>query len=399
VRDTLALYGGEKTTHQQFPAWPQFAERTFTDILEPLRSGRVASWSGQKVAELESHWAAWAGVRHAVACSSGTAALHMSLRALGIGPGDEVIVPARTFASTALAVVHAGARPVFCDVGDDQVIDPRSAEERVTGRTRALLIVHLFGIVCPMDRITDLARRHSLFIIEDCAQCTGGEFSGRMAGSLGNAGCFSFSQGKHICAGGEGGMVTTDDPGVAAACRALRDYGRDPEAAESAGDGRVEGRAHVQAGFNYRMTEMQAIVALNELDRLELWNLARRAGFAKVYDHALSHVPGVRALPLNTEERRNAWWKYPLQLNLADLTCDCAEFSRALVAEGVPDGGAHWPEAYTEPVFAAEQHPACPNARAVRERTVALLLPPTWEKQHVETCASAVRKLLHAYKR
>jgi dTDP-4-amino-4,6-dideoxygalactose transaminase len=294
--------------------------------------------------------------------------------------------------STALAVLHAGARPVFCDVGDDQVIDARAAEERVSARTRAVLVVHLFGIVCPMDRVADLARRRSLVIIEDCAQCAGGEFNGRTAGSLGNAGCFSFSQGKHICAGGEGGMVTTDDPRVAAACRSFRDYGRDPEAAE-------DGRAHVLAGFNYRLTEMQAIVAANELDRLEHWNLARRAGFAKVYDHALSHVPGVRATPLNSEERRNAWWKYPLQLNLAELTCDGAEFRRALVAEGIPDGGAHWPEAYREPVFADDAHPACPNAQAVRERTVALLLPPTWEKQHVETCASAVRKLLHAYRR
>jgi dTDP-4-amino-4,6-dideoxygalactose transaminase len=398
VRDTLALYGGEKTTHQQFPAWPQFAERTFTDILEPLRSGRVASWSGRKVAELESRWAAWVGVKHAVACSSGTAALHMALRALGIGGGDDVIVPARTFASTALAVLHAGARPVFCDAGDDQVVDPRSVEERLTGRTRAILVVHLFGVVCAMDRIADLARRHSLFIIEDCAQCAGGEFDGRLTGSLGNAGCFSFSQGKHVCAGGEGGMVTTDDPGVASACRALRDYGRETEAGEEPG-APEGGRAHVQAGFNYRLTEMQAVVALNELDRLVPWNLARRAGFARVYDHAFTHVPGVRALPLNTEVRRNAWWKYPLQLNLADLTCDGMEFRRALVAEGIPDGGAHWPEAYTEPVFAGEPHPACPNAQAVRERTVALLLPPTWEKQHIETCGSAVRKLLHAYRR
>ncbi len=393
ARDSLALYGGDKTTHEQFPAWPQFAERTFTDILEPLRTGRVASWSGARVSEFESRWAAWAGARHAVACTSGTAALHLALAGLGIGPGHEVIVPARTFASTALAVLHAGATPVFCDSADDQVIDPRSAQEMMGPATRAIIVVHLFGIVCPMDRIMDLARRRSLVVVEDCAQSAGGEFEGRKTGALGHAGCFSFSQGKHLCTGGEGGMLVTDSAEAAEAARSLRDYGRD---VGGAGDAF---RAHVRAGYNYRLTEIQAVIGLNELERLERWNLARRAGFAKVYEHALSHLSGVRSLPLNTEQRRNAWWKYPVQLDLEHLTCDGEEFQKALVAEGIPDGGAHWPEAYEEPALAAYRRSACPGAEALRRRTVALLLPPTWEKQHVETCATAVRKLLRAYRR
>ena len=390
-RDALALYGGEKITNAPFPPWPQFAERTFSDVLEPLRTGRVASWSGTRVAAFEAGWAAWCGARHAVACSSGTAALHLALRALGVGPGHEVIVPARTFASTALAVLNAGASPVFCDCGDDQVLDPRSVEAAVSGKTRALIAVHLLGIVCDMDALLDVARRHSLVVIEDCAQCVGGEHRGRMAGTLGAAGCFSFSQGKHVCCGGEGGMVVTDNAETAAVCRCMRDYGRDQEAA---GD-----RPHVREGFNYRLTEMQAIVGQNELDRLDGWNLARRCGFARVYDHALSHVAGIRALPLNTPERRNAWWKYPVQLDLDRLTCDAATFQQALSAEGIPDGGARWPAVYDEPVFAACRRTPCPTAEALRRRTVTLLLPPTWEKQHVETCASAVKKALHAFRR
>jgi dTDP-4-amino-4,6-dideoxygalactose transaminase len=186
-------------------------------------------------------------------------------------------------------------------------------------------------------------------------------------------------------------MVVTDDAGAAGVCRALRDYGRDPEAPDA--------RPHVCAGFNYRLTEIQAVIGLNELDRLARWNLARRAGFAKIYDHAFSHLPGVRALPLHTAQRRNAWLKYPLQLDLEKLTCDGAEFRRALLAEGIPDGGARWPEAYEEPVLAGCRRGPCAVAKALRERTVTLLLPPTWEKQHVEACASAVRKLLRAYRR
>jgi dTDP-4-amino-4,6-dideoxygalactose transaminase len=391
VRDTLALYGGEKLTHLPFPPWPQFPERTFTDVLEPLRTGRVASWSGTRGAEFETRWAAWSGARFAIACSSGTAALHVALRAFGIGPGDVVIVPARTFASTALSVLNAGATPVFCDVCDDQVLDPRAVEAAIGAKTRAVIVVHLLGIVCAMDQILEVARRHSLIVLEDCAQCAGGEFHGRVAGTLGSAGCYSFSQGKHVCTGGEGGMIVTDDPAAAEACRSLRDYGRDQE---TAGD-----RAHVRAGFNYRLTEMQAIVGINELDRLATWNLARRCGFAKVYDHAFSHLSGLRSLPLNTPERRNAWWKYPLQLDLEKLTCDAEEFQKALLAEGIPDGGARWPAVYEEPVFAAFRRSACPVAEALRKRTVTLLLPPTWEKHHIETCASAVRKALSAYKR
>ncbi|HUJ74999.1 MAG TPA: DegT/DnrJ/EryC1/StrS family aminotransferase, partial [bacterium] len=263
MRDTLALYGGEATTRQQFPAWPQFAERTFTDILEPLRTGHVAAWSGARVAEFETRWAAWCGARHAVACSSGTAALHLALTACGVGPGHEVIVPARTFASTALAVLNAGAAPVFADVAEDQVLDPRAAEAAVTPRTRAIIAVHLLGIVCPMDQLLDVARRHGLVLLEDCAQCAGGEFKGRVAGTLAAAGCFSFSQGKHVCSGGEGGMVVTSDAAVAETCRSLRDYGR--------GEAQGDERPHVRPGFNFRLTEMQAIIGMNELERLPGW--------------------------------------------------------------------------------------------------------------------------------
>src|SRR5208337_1969591 len=199
------------------------------------------------------------------------------LLALGVQPGDEVLVPSHTFISTSLAVLHAGAVPVFCDVSDDQTLDPRGIEPLVTERTRALIPVHLYGVVCDMDGILREARRQRLLVVEDCAQCAGGEHRGRRTGSLGDAGCFSFSQGKHVSTGGEGGMVVTALPEVARACRSLRDYGREHEGSGPA--------SHVRAGYNYRLTEMQSIIGMNELARLDSWNLARRRGFAKVYDH------------------------------------------------------------------------------------------------------------------
>ncbi len=391
MRSELALHGGEKTAHEPFPPWPLFSERTLQDIQEPLKTGRVASWAGPRCAELESRWAAWIGAPFAVSCSSCTAALHMALLALGVGAGDEVILPSHTFASTALAVLHAGAVPVFCDVASDQTIDPRAIEPLVTPRSRALIAVHLYGIVCDMERIVAVARRVGLSVIEDCAQCVGGELSGGKAGTLADAGCFSFSQGKHVSAGGEGGMVVTGSEQIARSCRTLRDYGREQE-----GQGRA---AHVRVGFNYRLTEMQAIVATNELARLDSWNLPRRQGYARIYDHAFGQLPGVLALPLNTPARRNAYWKYPLQLDRAKLSCDVEEIRSAIVAEGVPESGIPWPESYDEPVFKERAACRCPNAEALRARTVVLPLHPTWEKSHAEVCVAAVKKVLRAYRR
>ena len=392
MREELALFGGQKTAGDPFPRWPQFSERSLTDIVEPLRTGRVGYWAGTRGREFESRWAAWAGAEHAVSCSSGTAALHLALAGLGIGPGDEVIVPSHTFISTSLAVLQAGAVPVFCDACEDQTIDAREIEPLVGARTRALIVVHLFGIVAAMQRVMETARRLGLAVIEDCAQCIGGEFKGRRAGTLGDAGCFSFSQTKHLSTAGEGGMVVTGDAKLAEACRSLRDYGRD------AG---VNGcsESHVRAGFNYRLTEIQSVVGLNELARLDTWNLPRRRGFAKAYDHAFAQLYGVKALPLSTADRSNAYWKYPLQLDLEKLACSCSEFSAALAAEGIPECGGQLKECYEEPVFAGRAATCCATAEALRDRTVVLGLHPTWERSHIELCISAVRKVLRVYRR
>ncbi len=212
-------------------------------------------------------------------------------------------------------------------------------------------------------------------MVEDCAQSVGGEFHGKKAGTMGDAGCFSFSEGKHVSTGGEGGMVVTGNDRLAEACRSC---------ATMAGRG---GRgAHVRVGFNYRLTEIQSVIGLGELERLDAWNLPRRTGYARIYDHAFSQLYGVRALPLNTPDRRNAYWKYPLQLELERLTCGVEEFQSALVAEGLPDCGGRWRESYDEPVFAGRPQARCAVAEALQGTTVVLGLPPSWERAHVELC-------------
>ena len=255
-------------------------------------------------------------------------------------------------------------------------------------------MVHLYGIVCDMGRILDLARAHGIAVVEDCAQALGAEWRGRRAGALADAGCFSFSQVKHLSTAGEGGMVATADAALDARARSIADLGR-----ERGGDAAV--LPHARLGWNYHLSEVQAAVGLAELERLESWNLARRRGFAKAYDHAFSQLPGVKAVPLNTEARRNAYWLYPLQLDLEHFTCGIDGVREAIAAEGVPLPPAAWRESAEEPVFtaAASAPTRCPNAAALRACTLCLYLHPTWERGHVELAISAVKKVLRALRR
>lgn len=424
MSEKLALFGGRRTADAPFPGWPRFSDKSLAGAQEPLRAGRVGYWTGTCGRSLEAAWAAWCGARRAVSCANGTAALHLALLALGIGPGDEVIVPSHTFVATPFSVLHAGGVPVFADVTADQTLDPRAIGALCTERTRAVIAVHLFGVVCDMDAVLREARARGLAVVEDCAQCAGGEYGGRKAGVLGDAGCFSFHYSKHVSAAGEGGMVVTDDDAVAEVCRSLRDHGEELEpssetampvagAAHAAAPGaaallqEIEERSRgrfVRAGFNYRMTEVQAAVALGELERLESWNLARRIRHAKTYDHAFSHLTGIQAVPLNTEKRRNAYWRYPLQLDLSRLACDAGGFRDALFAEGIPCGLIPWLESYREPALKryagdGSASPPCPLAERLDASTVCLLLHPTWERNHIDMTVSAVKKVLAHYRR
>jgi dTDP-4-amino-4,6-dideoxygalactose transaminase len=392
--ENLALHGGERVTREAFPAWPHLCEKSLADALDTLRSGHLSYLAGRAGPEFEQKWAAWAGSRHAICCSSGTAALHLTLLGLGVGPGDEVIVPSHSFIATASAAALAGATPVFCDVAEDHTLDWRAAARLLAGRTKAIIAVHLYGAVCDLGPLVDAARARGIAVVEDCAQCVGGEYRGRKAGTVGVAGCFSFFQTKHLTTAGEGGMIVTDDDRLAAAVRSLRDHGRgepvEPQAA---------GGPHERLGLNYRLTEVQSAVGLAELARLETWNLPRRTGFARMYDHAFRQLPGVHALPYTSETRRNAYWQYPLQLSMDHLTCPVEKVQEALSAEGIPCSLFQWRQSYEEPLFGGGRDHLCPTAEKLARRTLVLFLHPTWEKSHIECCIDGVRKVLRAFRR
>ena len=393
-----------------FPMWPVFAEETFKDVLEPLRTGKVNYWTGKKGMEFEEKWAKWNGAKYAISCTNGTAALHIAVAGLGIGPGDEIIVPSYSFIASSFAVVQAGAIPVFCDTTEDHTIDPAQIEVLITKRTKGIIVVHLYGVVADMGPILKIAKKHKLKVIEDCAQCFGGEYNGIKAGVIGDIGCFSFCQSKHFTTGGEGGMVVTNDEDVAWECRSFRDHGYDVK--ERLNMLALEEKLpyiHNRVGFNFRMTEIQSIIGINELKRLDSWNLKRRYKYAGMYDKAFKNLKGVKKLPVNTEERKNAYWWYPIVLDTDTLNTDATGMINELHDQNIPCYGIQWPEAYLEKAyrelngFGSDKFPFlskeytskssvrydkvfCKTANALRKSTVSLFLHPSWEDKHIQRC-------------
>lgn len=254
----------------QYPPLREEALRRVDGILE---SGNYIL--GPWVKRLEERIAALCGTKHAVACASGTDALILSLKALGVGPGDEVVIPTFTFFASAGAVSHIGGAPVFVDIQPDTYnIDPAGLEKAITPRTKALMPVHLFGQTADMAPILDIARSRSLPIVEDAAQSLGARWREKPAGSIGRLGCFSFYPTKNLGGYGDGGMITTDDDGLADSLRRLRVHGAKPK------------YFHAVVGMNSRLDEIQAALLDLKLDRLASWSEARRAN-AAYYDEAL----------------------------------------------------------------------------------------------------------------
>ena len=266
-------------------------------VLDCLDSTWISS-SGKYLDRFEAGFAEFCGVRHAVACSNGTTALHLALVALGVGPGDEVIVPTLTFVATANTVTYCGAQPVFVDAEPDTwTIDPASIEAKITPRTKGIIVVHLFGQPADMDPINALARRHGLFVLEDAAQAHGAEYRGRRAGALADIATFSFF-GNKIVTTGEGGMVVTDDDAIAGRMRLFRTHGMDPN----------RRYWHPVIGYNYRMTNLTAAIGLAQLERVD-WQLERRRELAAWYREELG---GVDVLTCQGEKpwARHVWWMF-----------------------------------------------------------------------------------------
>jgi len=418
----LAINGGKPVTNTTFPMWPQFCPKAKREALKPLESGLVNYWTGTKGMEFEEKFAQYNGARYAISTTNGTSALHTALNSLKVGPGDEVIVPSYSFIASSMCVVQAGAIPIFADVKrEDHTIDPHDIEAKISERTVGIIPVHLYGIICDLDPILRIAEKHHLFVLEDTAQALGGIYKGKKAGTVGDIGAFSFCQSKHFTTAGEGGAVVTDNEDLAWICRSFRDHGYDVK--ERLRLLELEQKLpyiHERIGFNYRMTEIQSIVGICELERLENYHLKRRRENGEFLLNELKDHPNVQYLPPHSEERKNAFWWVPIVINLDSIQCTLHDFIEAMKAEGIPVMPVQWPQAYLEQAYRKHRgfgkhnfpfeskeytnlksvdyiNTLCPNAKWLGERTFALPVHPVYELSHIKLMLKAFYKVISAY--
>lgn len=337
--------------------------------------GSSAFVLGDEVARFEEEFAEFCGVRHCVGVGSGTAALTISLIAAGIGAGDEVIVPAHTFIASALAIVHAGAVPVFCDVEEETgLIDADAAAALVGPRTAAIVAVHLYGQPCDMEKIGTLASHHGLFLLEDAAQAHGARYAGRRTGSLGDAAAFSFYPSKNLGALGDGGAICTEDDGVAAKARRLRDLGQ-----------RAKGE-HLEAGFNERLDGIQAAMLRVKLSGLDEGN-SRRRQLASRY---MERLPDGCQTLAEQPGRECVYHLFPIRLDNRDAA------RRALAERGIASGVHYWPAVHRQPPMASLPDAAATLDVAVRwsEQELSLPIFPELSEAEIDAVCLAVDQVL-----
>jgi dTDP-4-amino-4,6-dideoxygalactose transaminase len=402
----LAVDGGAPLRTDLWPEWPIWDEREEAAILDVLRSGQWWSVGGKRVPEFEEEFARYHDAKHAVAVTNGTAALEIALRALGIGCGDEVIVPPYTFIATASSVLAASATPVFVDIDPDSLnIDPGKIEAAITPRTKAIIPVHIAGGPADLDGVLEVAKRHGLAVIEDAAQAHGAEWKGRKVGAIGACGTFSFQASKNLNAG-EGGVIITDDDETADRLWSVHNVGRTKSG---------KWYEHNVLGSNFRMTEWQAAILRCQLERLPEQTALRNENAAYLSE-LLFDVPGVRTLKRDPRITAHAYHLYVFRCDLAVLGGHSRdEFVRALTAEGVPCYSGYVP-LYKEKVFdlkASGNGAWCQVGRCIDYRAYAEQCPvceevcsdAVWIMQHfllgtrsdMESIAEAVGKIIRPW--
>lgn len=364
-----------------YSPWPSYSTEEVEAVARVLASNRVNYWTGSEGREFEREFAAWCGASYAVALANGTLALDVALKALGIGPGDEVVVTPRSFMASASCVVTAGAIPVFADVDRaTQNISAATIERVLTPRTRAVLCVHLAGMPCDMDPIMALAAQRGLKVIEDCAQAHGARYKGRSVGTIGHAGAWSFCQDKIMTTGGEGGMVTTNDRDLWSRMWSYKDHGKSWEAVHERRHPPGFRWVHESFGTNWRMLEMQAVIGRIQLGRMADWT-ARRAAIAGRLEATCRLFPALR-VPEVPGWASHAWYRFYAFIEPRWLV---AGWSRdRIVAElnaaGLPCFQGSCAEIYLEKAFDEtgwRPPDRLPVARELGETSLALLVHPT----------------------
>ena len=386
-----------------FLSWPSFSIEEAKAVSDSLLSNRVNYWTGRQCRAFEREFAAWAGCDYAVALTNGTLALEVALRAVGIGKGDEVVVSPRTFLASASSIVTVGAMPVFADVDRvTQNITATTIEEVLTPKTRAVVCVHLAGMPCDMDPIMELAERHGLMVVEDCAQAHGARYKGRPVGSIGHVGAWSFCQDKIMTTGGEGGMVTTCDRGIWSFVWSYKDHGKSWYEVCKTSHPPGFRWLHESFGSNYRMLELQAAIGRIQLRRMPEWTERRRANASRIRT-AASCCPGLRVpeIPAWAEHAAYKCYLFVKPAELAD-GWDRDRIMEEINVRGVPCYTGTCPEVYLEKAFDGtgwRPSERLPVARELGETSLMFLVHPTLGEAHIDQTCRVLESVMHEAER
>jgi dTDP-4-amino-4,6-dideoxygalactose transaminase len=376
-------------------SWPCFTEEEQQAVARVIGSSRVNYWTGEEGPAFEREFADWVGSAHTVALANGTLALEVALKALGVGPGDEVIVTPRTFIASVSCVVNEGATPIFADVDEDSgVITPETAQKVLTHRTRAMIPVHLGGWPCDMDGLMALAADAQIAIVEDCAQAHGATIGGRSVGTFGEIGAWSFCQDKIITTGGEGGMVSTDDPHLWSRMWSYKDHGKNFERVLTKDQPPGFRWVHDSFGSNYRMLEVQAVIGRIQLRRMPDWH-ARRSANAQALCSALFQFPSAVRVPLPAPELEHAFYRLYAYVRPAGIRSgwDRDRIVAELSGRGVAAFHGSCSEVYLEAAFDGTPFrppQRLPVARELGETSIAFLVHPTLTAEDIEVARDAI---------
>jgi dTDP-4-amino-4,6-dideoxygalactose transaminase len=403
----LAVDGGEPVRTKPFPSRVQgFGDEEMAQLADVIRSGHLFRVGGEKTKAVEDTFASLIGTKHALAVTSGTAAIHTAVAAVNPDPGDEIITTPLSDMGTVIGILFQNAIPIFADVAPGGYhLDPDSVRKNITDRTRAIIVVHLWGQAANMDEFLKMGKEHNIPIIEDCAQAYLTTWKGRRVGSMGLLGCFSLQQSKHITSG-DGGLVVTNDDDLAFRARLFADKGWDRTAS---------GRGHLFLGMNYRISELQSAVTLAQLGKLE-GICARRKQLGDLLTKKLQGIHGVYP-PVLQDGCDTTYWYYPLRVVEEELGKSKEWFMSALGAEGVGSWGWLGKPLYAfealadQRTFGKSHHPfdcacasrrveygpgLCPNGERVLRDTLVMTVHEFYSEEDVDDMAAAIHKIAEA---
>ena len=385
-------------SNNNYNSWPSFTQEEVDAVSNVLLSNKVNYWTGEQGKKFEKEFAKWCKVKYAVAVANGTTSLDLALKALGIGKGDEVIVTPRSFIASVSCVANAGATPIFADVDlNTGNISAKNIKPKISNKTKAIICVHLAGYPCDMDDILQLAKDNDLCVIEDCAQSHGAKYKGKLVGSIGDIGCYSFCQDKIMTTGGEGGMVVTSNEELWRKIWSYKDHGKNYKSVYDVKHPPGFRWLHDSFGTNWRMTEMQAAIGRIQLRRMGSWHQKRKDNAQAILKVCAEFTNTIRVSEIGYDIE-HAWYKLNVYVCLEGLKdgWNRDRIRNEINQLGIPCYSGSCSEIYLEKAFDVKFRPQerLPNAKKLGENTIEFLVHPTLSSSDIENTCEAIRSVM-----